>query len=179
MDTDGSPSNFKSPAFLALAVHNANKKDPSSSSPTITKRVNRISRSIAIACFTKLLFQLPLSHHQPHNMMKVNGLLLPLLLSSSTTTTTFGFTTTTTTTRRHHDSLAGLRLHATTLQQPPETTTAPERSSPGAGYVPEWENRSGLTPAEFLNSNPNKPDLSVGMWECPLTRWNYEKYVVI
>jgi hypothetical protein len=177
MDTDGSPSNFKSPAFLALAVRNANKKDPSSS-PT-TKRVNRISRSIAIACFTKLLFQLPLSHHQQHNMMKFNGLLLPLLLSSSTITTTFGFTTTTTATRHHHDSLAVLRLHATTLQQPPESTTAPERSSPGAGYVPEWENRSGLTRAEFLNSDPNKPDLSNGMWECPLTRWNYEKYVVI
>lgn len=48
---------------------------------------------------------------------------------------------------------------------------APERVAPGAGYVPEWENRPGLSPEEFMKSDMSKPDLS-GMWECPLTRWD-------
>ncbi|KAL7489623.1 hypothetical protein ACHAW6_015342 [Cyclotella cf. meneghiniana] len=52
-----------------------------------------------------------------------------------------------------------------TLQSPPE------RTAPSAGRVPEWENRPGLSPEEFMASDMSKPDLS-GMWECPLTRWN-------
>mmetsp|Transcript_30438 Transcript_30438/g.63554 ORF Transcript_30438/g.63554 Transcript_30438/m.63554 type:complete len:457 (-) Transcript_30438:278-1648(-) len=48
---------------------------------------------------------------------------------------------------------------------------APTREAPGAGYVPEWEGRTGLTQEEFLQSDMSKEDLS-GMWECPLTRWN-------
>mmetsp|Transcript_5340 Transcript_5340/g.10180 ORF Transcript_5340/g.10180 Transcript_5340/m.10180 type:complete len:452 (-) Transcript_5340:120-1475(-) len=50
---------------------------------------------------------------------------------------------------------------------------APDRVAPGAGYVPEWEDRPGLSPQEFMKSDLSKPDLS-GMWECPLTRWNSE-----
>jgi hypothetical protein len=51
--------------------------------------------------------------------------------------------------------------------------SAPERIAPSAGRTPEWENRSGLTPAEFMASDMSKPDLS-GMWECPLTKWDSE-----
>lgn len=59
------------------------------------------------------------------------------------------------------------------------TVNAPtERVAPDAGYVPEWEDRPGLTPEEFLESDMDKPDRS-GMWECPLTRWDSEGYVVL
>lgn len=51
------------------------------------------------------------------------------------------------------------------------SAVAPERVAPDAGYVPEWENRPGLSPEEFMESDMSKPDLS-GMWECPLTRWD-------
>lgn len=47
----------------------------------------------------------------------------------------------------------------------------PERTAPSAGWEPEWESREGLTPEEFMKSDPSKPDIS-GMWECPLTRWD-------
>jgi hypothetical protein len=64
---------------------------------------------------------------------------------------------------------------ATTVITPLQATTiVPERVAPDAGYMPEWEDRPGLTPEEFMKSDMNKPDLS-GMWECPLTRWNTEK----
>ncbi|KAL7430486.1 hypothetical protein ACHAXM_002229 [Skeletonema potamos] len=53
------------------------------------------------------------------------------------------------------------------------TITPPERVAPDAGYVPEWEGRTGLSPEEFIASDMSKPDLS-GMWECPLTRWDSE-----
>jgi len=49
----------------------------------------------------------------------------------------------------------------------------PQREAPGAGWVPEWENRQGKSPDEFLKSDPSKPDLSE-MWECPLTRWDHD-----
>ena len=52
-----------------------------------------------------------------------------------------------------------------------KSTVAPERVAPDAGYEPEWENRPGLTPEEFMASDMSKPDAS-GMWECPLTRWD-------
>lgn len=51
------------------------------------------------------------------------------------------------------------------------TVEAPQREAPGAGYVPEWENRPGLSEEEFMKSDMTKPDLSE-MWECPLTRWD-------
>lgn len=51
------------------------------------------------------------------------------------------------------------------------TVEAPKREAPGAGYVPDWENRPGLPEDEFMKSDMSKPDLS-GMWECPLTRWD-------
>ena len=57
-----------------------------------------------------------------------------------------------------------------TIEKP---TTAPERTAPSAGYEPEWEGRTGLSPEEFMKSDMNKPDLS-GMWECPLTLWDSE-----
>jgi hypothetical protein len=56
------------------------------------------------------------------------------------------------------------------------TVEPPLREAPSAGWVPEWEDREGLTPEEFLQSDMSKPDLS-GMWECPLTRWDTEGYV--
>ena len=49
----------------------------------------------------------------------------------------------------------------------------PERVAPGAGYVPDWEDREGLPVDQFLQSDESKPDLS-GMWECPLTKWDSE-----
>jgi hypothetical protein len=48
---------------------------------------------------------------------------------------------------------------------------APTREAPGAGWVPDWEDRAGLSDEEFMKSDMTKPDLS-GMWECPLTRWD-------
>ena len=45
------------------------------------------------------------------------------------------------------------------------------REAPGAGWVPDWEDRPGLPEAEFLASDMDKPDLA-GMWECPLTKWD-------
>ena len=53
------------------------------------------------------------------------------------------------------------------------TMQPPERSAPDAGYVPDWEDRTGLSPEEFIASDMSKPDLS-GMWECPLTKWDSE-----
>lgn len=53
------------------------------------------------------------------------------------------------------------------------TIEPPERTAPDAGYMPEWEDREGLSPEEFIASDMSKPDLS-GMWECPLTRWDTE-----
>lgn len=49
----------------------------------------------------------------------------------------------------------------------------PQREAPDAGYVPDWEDRPGLSPEEFMGSDMTKPDRS-GMWECPLTRWDAE-----
>jgi hypothetical protein len=61
-------------------------------------------------------------------------------------------------------------LRASVMEPPPVT------EAPGAGYVPEWEGRTGLPPDEFMKSDLSKPDLSE-MWECPLTRWDSEGYV--
>ena len=58
------------------------------------------------------------------------------------------------------------------------TAAPPERSAPGASYEPAWENRPGLTPSEFMKSDVSKPEL-IDIWECPLTRWDTEKYVVL
>lgn len=60
------------------------------------------------------------------------------------------------------------RLFAATMEE-----TAPSREAPGAGWEPEWEDRPGKNPEEFLKSDMSKPDLA-GMWECPLTRWDSE-----
>ena len=51
------------------------------------------------------------------------------------------------------------------------TATPPERLAPDAGYIPEWEGRTGYSPEKFMESDMSKPDLS-GMWECPLTLWD-------
>jgi len=55
--------------------------------------------------------------------------------------------------------------------EPPEKQIV--REPPSAGWEPEWEDRPGLPVEEFLKSDESQPDLS-GMWECPLTRWDYE-----
>ena len=64
-------------------------------------------------------------------------------------------------------SVSRTALSAATLGE------APVREAPGAGYEPEWEDRPGLSPEEFMKSDMSKPDRS-GMWECPLTRWDSE-----
>lgn len=64
------------------------------------------------------------------------------------------------------------QLASSTISSPPE------RIAPDAGWVPEWEGRTGLSPEEFVKSDMSKPDLS-GMWECPLTRWNSDGCVLI
>jgi len=69
-------------------------------------------------------------------------------------------------------ALSQSRLFAATLDSPPA------RVAPDAGYEPEWENRPGLSPEEFMKSDVNKDDLS-GMWECPLTRWDSEGIDVV
>jgi hypothetical protein len=58
-------------------------------------------------------------------------------------------------------------LFAATLDSPPA------KDAPGSGWEPEWENREGLAPEQFMKSDVTKPDIS-GMWECPLTRWDSE-----
>jgi hypothetical protein len=57
------------------------------------------------------------------------------------------------------------------------TMDPPQRSAPDAGWVPEWEDRQGLNSDEFMQSDASKPDRS-GMWECPLTRWDSDGYVL-
>lgn len=58
------------------------------------------------------------------------------------------------------------------------SSVAPERTAPDAGFVPDWEDRPGLTPEEFTASDMDKPDLS-GMWECPLTRWDSDDIDIV
>ncbi|KAG7354228.1 taurine catabolism dioxygenase TauD/TfdA family protein [Nitzschia inconspicua] len=70
-----------------------------------------------------------------------------------------------------HRKLATTSLHAATLD-------APIREAPGAGWEPDWEDRPGLTPEEFMQSDMTKPDLS-GMWECPLTRWSSDNVDIV
>ena len=69
-------------------------------------------------------------------------------------------------------SIRSSRIKITSLA----STSTPQRVPPGAAHVPDWENRPGLSPSEYMASDMDKPDLS-GMWECPLTRWNSEGYV--
>ena len=71
---------------------------------------------------------------------------------------------------RHYTSVSTLKLAA--------TVAPPEREAPNAGYVPDWEDRPGLSPEEFMESDMSKPDLS-GMWECPLTRWDSKGCVLL
>ena len=72
---------------------------------------------------------------------------------------------------------SSLSRQALTLRRA-TTAEPPAREAPGAGYVPEWENRQGKAPEEFLQSDMEKDDLS-GMWECPLTRWDSQGYVYV
>jgi hypothetical protein len=72
-----------------------------------------------------------------------------------------------------HLATTFLNAAAATLDEAP-----PVREAPGAGWEPEWEDRPGLSPEEFMASDMIKPDLS-GMWECPLTRWDTEKIDVV
>jgi hypothetical protein len=70
-------------------------------------------------------------------------------------------------TRMTGQSLSSSSLHAT-VQDAPLV-----REAPGSGWEPEWEGRQGLPKEKFLESDMSKPDRS-GMWECPLTRWDFE-----
>lgn len=58
------------------------------------------------------------------------------------------------------------------------TEAPPERVAPSAGWEPDWEDRPGKDPSEFLISDESKPDLSE-MWECPLTRWDAKDIDVV
>lgn len=58
------------------------------------------------------------------------------------------------------------------------TMEPPKRVAPDAGNMPDWEDRPGLSPEEFMASDTTKPDLSE-MWECPLTRWDPEGINVV
>lgn len=69
------------------------------------------------------------------------------------------------------------RNHASSTTRLASTVAPPDRVAPDAGYVPEWEDRPGLSPEEFMESDMSKPDMS-GMWECPLTRWDWEGYAL-
>jgi hypothetical protein len=60
---------------------------------------------------------------------------------------------------------------ATRLQATVESPGVPVRTAPDAGFSPEWEDRPGLSPEEYMKSDKSKSDLS-GMWECPITRWD-------
>ena len=62
---------------------------------------------------------------------------------------------------------------STRLQMAATLDAPPAREAPGAGWEPEWEDRPGKSPEEFMRSDMSKPDLA-GMWECPLTRWSSE-----
>lgn len=66
------------------------------------------------------------------------------------------------------------RTHGFGLQS---TAVPPERVAPDAGYIPEWTDRTGLSPEEYMASDMSKPDKS-GMWECPLTLWDSKGYVL-
>jgi hypothetical protein len=66
-----------------------------------------------------------------------------------------------------------LTTTTTTTRIGATTANPPERVAPDAGYVPDWEDRAGLSPEEFMKSDMTKPDLSE-MWECPLTLWDSE-----
>jgi hypothetical protein len=63
--------------------------------------------------------------------------------------------------------------HGSLSTQLKSSIAPPERVAPDAGYLPDWEDRTGKSPEEFMKSDMNKPDRS-GMWECPLTRWDSE-----
>ena len=93
--------------------------------------------------------------------MKISAAIIATLATSSTAFTP---------PQQQQQHSSTTKLYST-IEKP--TTAAPERTAPSAGYEPEWEGRTGLSPDEFMNSDMNKPDLS-GMWECPLTLWDSE-----
>ena len=99
-------------------------------------------------------------------------------LSSSTTTTTIKPTTPKNNNNgRQTNKITRMRSSSALMMSTTmEPSTSPERIAPDAGYVPEWENRPGLAPEEYMASDMSKPDLS-GMWECPLTLWDAAGYV--
>lgn len=67
------------------------------------------------------------------------------------------------------------RLGSTLDRPAGPSSPPPERVAPDAARVPDWEGRrnppSGST-AEFMNSDPDEPEIGDRMWECPLTRWD-------
>jgi len=89
-----------------------------------------------------------------------------LALASTAPTVVFGFSSST---------ASRQRVSITSISS---TVEPPERIAPNAGYIPDWEDRPGLSPEKFMASDMSKPDLS-GMWECPLTRWDSEGIDVV
>ena len=67
-------------------------------------------------------------------------------------------------------STSNVQVRSSALQ----SSVAPERVAPDAGYIPDWEDRAGKSPEEFIESDMSKPDIA-GMWECPLTRWDSDE----
>lgn len=92
-------------------------------------------------------------------------MLIKLALLSSSLTTAAAFAPT-----AQHSSSSSTTLRATIEETAQEALV---REAPGAGWVPDWEDRPGLPESEFLASDMAKPDLA-GMWECPLTKWDSE-----
>jgi hypothetical protein len=73
------------------------------------------------------------------------------------------------------------RLAASTMEEKsvPPPAQPIKKEAPLAGWEPDWEDRpSGLTQDQFLQSDVTLPDLA-GMWECPLTRWDSDGYVLL
>lgn len=103
--------------------------------------------SIFTVCLARFILQ--------HNKMK-------WLILSSWTTASWAFAPSN-----------SLRSTGTALFSAPPAEETIVREAPGAGWVPDWEDRPGLPEEEFLKSDMSKADLS-GMWECPLTRWDAE-----
>eukprot|EP00977_Amphora_coffeiformis_P028092 scaffold34690_cov288-Amphora_coffeaeformis.AAC.7 len=90
-----------------------------------------------------------------------------LLVSLTASVTSF-----TTSWSRSFARTSGITTLGSTAEPPTEKQEI-VREAPAAGWEPEWEDRPGLPMEEFLKSDESQPDLS-GMWECPLTRWDYK-----
>jgi hypothetical protein len=102
------------------------------------------------------------------------ALLSFLVTATATSTTSTAFVASPSLVRPRNAISLAATVEKEKDQASSSSAAVPVREAPGAGYVPAWENRSGLTQQAFLNSDMTKPDISA-MWECPLTRWDYKE----